>query len=122
MLISLTGHFLFYTLFNALAGVSSSVMQTPDNSLKYQRLLGVLLIRRALCLPCEGCAAGRTVRGSRSGARGARTRSAPPVRPSACGWEGASVEKPSSEISAAVPLFLHLQNFVFSARDVNCSL
>lgn len=38
MLITPTRHFWFYTVFNALAGVSSSVIQTPDNILKYQRI------------------------------------------------------------------------------------
>lgn len=38
MLITLTRHFLFDTLCNALAGASSSVIETPDNILKYQRI------------------------------------------------------------------------------------
>lgn len=37
MLITPTRHFLFYTLCNVLPGVLSSVIQTPDNILKYQR-------------------------------------------------------------------------------------
>lgn len=62
VLISLTGHFLF----NALAGVSSSVMQTPDNILKYQRLLGVFWSG----VPCV-CPARAVLLAGRWGAAGA---------------------------------------------------
>ena len=143
MLITLTRRFLFYSLFNVLAGVSSSVIQTPDNTLKHQRIqaffwsgVPCFLPPRTRLLLLEGklwqkqrpwgfassaqrrlCTSALPSAAPRPGLASERSVSCRP------GFEKALQQKKlSSGISAVVLLLLRFWNSMLSALDVNCFL
>lgn len=137
MLITLTRHFLFYTLFNVLAGVSSSAIWSPDNILKYQRIQVFFWSG----MPCvfsskDSAAGGGKVSCSRRNARGDFQQcsdTALPLHAAFCSaaallecralcfllawiWEGASVKKTRKwNIYSGASILALLKFHVFSS-------